>query len=150
MREAMTNRLVRTLCGSLLLAAFLIATATQGEEPVNGALSRLKSVEIFAIGPVGYAGITSQGERDYRAILVQPLDRSVQLFKELYATGNPQAKGYALAGIRKRDPVWFKQIYSQLGSSKEMVTVERDCIVSSEPFGTIAKEIDAGKFPYDK
>jgi hypothetical protein len=65
----------------------------------DAVLDRLSKVERFAFGPTGYAGVTSEGEKDFRAVL----GRSSALtdFEKLFAEGNIQAKSYALVGIRK-------------------------------------------------
>jgi hypothetical protein len=113
-------------------------------------LVRLKSVEIFAIGPVGYAGVTSIGEMDYHLVSLQPPERALKLFNDLFALGNVQAKAYALVGIRKLDAARFKELDAKLSSSTDSVRVESGCIVSGRKLQDVANEIDLVKFPYDK
>lgn len=145
----MTDRL-RHLRLGLALPALFVAVAAQATEPKDDALLRLEKVTIFAIGPVGYAGVMSGGERDYRLIMTNSPERALQLLNDVYAKGDVQGRAYALVGIRKLDPARFQELYLALSSSKDMAQVESGCIVSSRKLQEIAGEIKEGKFPYDK
>jgi hypothetical protein len=84
-------------------------------DSIDSALKRLSNVEIFAFGGVGYAGMTSKGEIDFKLVLSQPQPVALAGFKTLYATGNPQGKSYALSGIKKLNPNRFKDLLASLG-----------------------------------
>jgi hypothetical protein len=92
--------------------------------------------------PIGYAAATSQGEIDYRVILLQPPQRALELFEELYAKGNMQAKSYALVGIHKLRPARFKELYLSLTTSADEVTTMSGCVISDQKLKDVAKQID--------
>ena len=52
---------------------------------------------MFAMGGVGFAGITSKGEEDFRLLLQSP--EAAKAFDDLYAHGNGPGKAYALLGL---------------------------------------------------
>jgi hypothetical protein len=74
-------------------------------------IARLSKVERFAIGGVGFAGMMSQGEKDYRSIMGS--DSALDGMRELYRTGNLQAKAYALLGIHALDHKAFGSMSSE-------------------------------------
>src|SRR6266568_1226803 len=70
------------------------------------AYEQLLSVRCFAFGGVGYAGVTSEGEKAYRAIASGT--NALALFSAALTNGNAQAKLYALCGIRQFAPRTFE------------------------------------------
>jgi hypothetical protein len=141
---------LRYLKFNLALALLLVTVAVRATDRVDGAELRLEKVEIFALGPVGYAGATSAGERDYRLLMSNSRERAIQLLNDLYVKGNMQARAYALVGLRKLDLPRFQSLYLALLSSKDAVQVENGCIVSSLKLQDIAREVDERTFPYTK
>jgi hypothetical protein len=127
-----------------LITALLVSAVPQATQPVDTAFERLAKVELFAFGGVGYAGVTSPGEKDYRAILARP--SAMVDFERLYSSGNLQAKCYALVGIRKLNPQRSKDLAQSLLTSKEPVGTMHGCIISQEPLGAIIKQIESGKY----
>src|ERR1700730_10598275 len=99
---------------------------------------------MFAFCPTGYAGIISQGEKDYKLILSRP--SAMADFERLFSAGNPQAKSYALLGIRAANPNRFKELSSSLRDSKEDVTTQSGCIVFQESLGDVLKHIERGDY----
>ena len=69
------------------------------------AYQHLLSAEFFAFGPVFLGGITSDGERAFRAILTST--NALQLFRAASTHTNAVANLYALCGIRKLAPATF-------------------------------------------
>jgi hypothetical protein len=128
----------------LLIMALFVTGVPQAVQPVDTAFERLAKVERFAFGPVGYTGVTSSGEKDYRAMLARP--SAMSEFERLFSSGNIQGKCYALVGIRKLNPQRFKELTQSLHSSKEPVETMQGCIVFHELFGAVIKQIDAGKY----
>lgn len=118
---------------ALLVAAMLVGSLTQSAKPVDEVVQRLAKVEIFAFGGVGYAGTTSAGEKDYKAILSRPT--ALEDFEQLYSSGNIMAKAYALVGIRKLNPAGFRVLAGLLRNSKQEVTTEHGCVVSRASLG---------------
>lgn len=118
------------------------------EDSVDAAVSRLSTVERFAFGGVGYAGVTSKGEADFRFVLTQPRLTALNAFERLYVIGNPQGKSYALSGLKKLAPERFAELIETLGESTDKVQVMRGCIISHELLPDVAKQIGQGKFRF--
>jgi len=127
------------------LAVALCSVAHSQTEP-SDALQRLSSVKIFAFGGTGFAGRTSQGEKDFRIIVSQPRQVALENFEAIYNHGTPEAKSYALAGIRKIDAQRFKALLQSSHSSKEKVHTMEGCIVEDRAFIEVAKTIDSGSY----
>jgi hypothetical protein len=127
-----------------VVAVLLFATVLQAPLTVDETFERLAKVEIFAFGPVGYAGTTSAGEKDYKAILSRPT--ALADFERLYSSGNVMAKAYALVGIRNFSPERFIALAQPMRNSKERITTMHGCIVSHESLGAIVKQIESGRY----
>jgi hypothetical protein len=128
-----------------IIAAVLIATATvQAGEPSDSTFERITKVHRFAFGGIGIAGITSEGERDYRLILARP--SATADFERLLSVGNPQAKSYALVGIRALSPTRFNELSHSLRDSKEEVLTQRGCLAFRESLAAVLKRIEAGEY----
>lgn len=126
-----------------IAALFLTAGMALAEEPFSSIFGRIAKVDQFAFGPTGYAGRISQGEKDFRAILVRS---SVVDFEKLFRAGNMQAKCYALVGIRRLSPGRYNDFAKSLRSSKEMVETVHGCIGGKETVAEVIKHIDAGDY----
>jgi hypothetical protein len=116
------------------------------QDPFSVALKQLSTVKIFAFGGIGYAGTTSQGEADFKVIMSQPPAIALKTFELLYATGNTQAKGYALAGILKLDRRRFNELHAALHSSGEKLATEKGCLISEQLVREVADDLESGKY----
>ena len=128
----------------VLVCILLGASSCYSQDAPQAAITRLSNADLFAVGPVGYAGKTSEAEKDFRAIASSPA--AMDKLHELYRTGNVQAKSYALLGIKELDIAEFKRLASTLHPTEQTVAVERGCIVSHLQFADLVKQIAAGKF----
>ena len=128
----------------LLIPLLLFVLVPQFVHPPDAVVERLAKVGVFALGPVGFARITSPGETDYRTALKR--SSALEDFEKLYSTGNLQAKCYALVGIRRLDPTRFKELVRPVRDSKETVIAMSGCIMSHETLGDVIKQIESGKF----
>jgi hypothetical protein len=128
----------------LFVTCLSIASVAQAVETRDSVMNRLANVEVFAFGGVGFAGITSPGEKDYRLILADPAAETA--FEKLFAIGNPQAKCYALAGLRQLNPEKFKALSASLRSSKIEVSTMRGCIMRHERMTAVLADIQAGNY----
>ena len=108
------------------LAALLIVLSAVGhsQDAHVTAIQHIAQATVFAFGGIGFAGTISDGEKDYWVIRHQPIVDALASFEKLYLTGNPQAKSYALVGIRRINGERFKEIFQSLKDSKEEVTTE--------------------------
>jgi hypothetical protein len=64
-----------------------ITYAAERSDPI---VDRMAEVNLFAFGGVGFAGVISEGERDYRLILSRPSAQAD--FEKLFAVGTLEAK----------------------------------------------------------
>jgi hypothetical protein len=131
-----------------IAAVFLLSFGTdvRAQKSLPEALQGVAAVKVFAFGGIGYAGTTSEGEADFRVIVAQPPKVALEAFRKLYATNNPQAKAYALAGIRKLDKGAFKELQASWHGSSLTVRTEEGCIVSDASLENIAERLDSGDF----
>ena len=105
---------MRCLTASIALCfCAFSATLSYGQSSID----QIAKTRIFAFGGVGFAGATSRGELEFRKIVTEPRETSIADFEKLYATGNAQAKSYALAGFWKLDRKRFDEIATSLSSS---------------------------------
>ena len=133
------------ISGAISLAMTACGLSAQQLSPrAQAASERLSKVPMFAMGGVGFAGLTSKGEEDFRLIMEDP--EAAKVFESLYAHGNSPAKAYALLGLHTLNPQRFGTIYASLANSKEDVAVMRGCIASKQKLKIIAKEIDGNGY----
>lgn len=127
-----------------LIALLLFCVGTQAAPTADATLERLAKVSTFAFGGVGFAGVTSLGEKDYKVILSRP--SALADFEKLFSSGNLMAKCYALVGIRKLSPGRFEELAKPLRASRDKVMTMHGCIVASEPLGAIVGQIESTKY----
>jgi hypothetical protein len=137
--------LKRVLAALLIILSASVALSQAG---VSGSeiFRRLSHVRVFAFGGVGYAGVTSEGEKDFRVIYSEPPANSLPDFERLYVQGTPEARSYALAAIRKLDPEHFRDLAQSLRSSQERVVTMKGCIMEDRTMAEVVKEIDSGGY----
>ena len=116
------------------------------EEAVDAAVKRLAAVSTFAFGVVGDPGVISEGEIDFKLVSSQSAPTALAAFEQLYASGNPQAKAYALFGMKKLSLNRYKELLAIAEASAEQVEVMRGCKVSYWPLHHVAKQIDGDEF----
>ena len=124
----------------------LLCCSLSAQDALSASMERLAKTERFAFGGVGYAGVTSPGEKDFRIIFSYPPAVALDSFEKLYATGNAQARAYALVGIRRLDPKRFTELMMSVKDSKERVQTMAGCIMGARTFGAVAKEIESGRY----
>jgi hypothetical protein len=134
------------IAGLVLFLA--LSLGLQAQETVTASFARLKTVEIFAFGGVGFVGSTSIGEKDFRILLGQSPDAARASFERLATSGNPPAKAYALTGLRLlKSPSYTRWLVADLKSSETLRT-QSGCIVDSESLAKAAFKIDSGKMDW--
>jgi len=125
-----------------LFYSCFLTFAVQANDTVENSFARLSKIDRFAFGLTGYAGVISQGEKDYRIILsgASPIER----FESLYKVGNPQAKCYALVGISILRPDRFQELVLTLKRDKTEVITQNGCFVSHMTIGEVVTQIGDG------
>ena len=128
----------------IVVAGLISAAVGQGGNSVDTTFQRLAKVDRFAFGGIGYAGVTSQGEKDYKLVLSRP--SAMDDFEKLLAIGNPQAKSYALVGIRSLNPKRYEELSRPFHDSKDNVVTQSGCIEWREPLSKVLQRIEAGEY----
>ena len=127
----------------MFLAALVVGASANGE-PTDSIFDRLAKVHEFAFGGVGEGGDTSEGEKDFHAILSRA--SALADFERLYSKGNPQAKAYALVGIHSLSQTRFEELANSLRNSKESVHAQSGCKSFDVPIENILQNIVAGRY----
>jgi hypothetical protein len=109
-------------------------------------LHSLAEAQIFALGPVGYAGKTSEEERQFKALFALDRDKAEQELERLYSSGNPQAMSYSLVGMRKLDRKRYAEMLVPSRTSDVTVTTMWACVVEGEKLRKVASDLDSGKY----
>jgi hypothetical protein len=125
-----------------------LRSVDRADERPEATVKRLAGVGRFAFGGVGFAGVISDGETDLKLVLSQPSPDALASLARLYAHGNPQAKAYALAGIKNLSRPRYRELLAVAKASMDEVLVMRGCVTTREPLWQVAKEIDAGGFKF--
>ena len=131
---------------AILLSAFLalspVTPSSATAQRSDPTMDRLERVSSFAFGGVGFALTTSQGELDYQAILSRK--SAAADFETIFRSGNPQAKCYALTGLRQVNPSRFESLAVPLQSSRTCVAVTRGCVTFCQATADTVKQIRLG------
>lgn len=98
----------------------------------------------FALGGVGVAGTMSAGERALREVLKEP--DAVARLQRLLPDATPAGKLYALLGLRLRDRAAYQKALEKFGKIDAKVETARGCMLATEPFGDLVKEIEKGDY----
>ena len=117
------------------------ATTANSSMEEDAAAHRLQSVHIFAFGGVGFAGIPSQGEVAYHSVLAAPKGRAIELLLHAWNAGTPEAKAYALTGMKALSDYQFQQLAAQARTSKHPVLTMHGCLVSKTTLAQIAADL---------
>ena len=104
----------------------------------------MTKVDTFAFGGIGFALAISKGETDYRIILSSP--SAAADFERVFALGNPQAKAYALVGLRQTNAKRFTELATSLQASTTAVRFGRGCDIYELPLSEIVKRIRSGMY----
>jgi hypothetical protein len=111
------------------------------ECPTTNDLPRVRS---FAFGGVGFAGIPSEGELAFRAVLAGT--NPLPYFKAIFTNGTVEAKLYALCAIRLLSPHEFDKYASAILSSNAVVRTMSGCIGLEEPVADVLGRIKRGSY----
>jgi len=129
----------------LLSLCFFVATSdVYADDSWLEAFIRLNKAERFAFGKIGYAAVTSQGEKDLRT-LIEGECPTVTL-KILYATGTLQAKCYALVAFQKLSKIEFEALLKEMEDEDAEVTTVSGCEILRGPVIQLLKEIKKGAY----
>jgi hypothetical protein len=149
MKNKITFRMP-TLGFAIMVAFTLITSGGRGNaaEPdpsaAKPAYEQLVTSDFFAFGGVGIADTTSPGQKAFQTILTST--NALELFRSALKEGNPQARMYALAGIRKLAPKTFDaEAKSALKDNPQIKTMS-GCIAREEAAEAVIKRISNGVY----
>src|SRR3954469_3525158 len=103
----------------------------------------LQKTGMFALGGIGVAGTMSEGERALRELL-RGSDALVRLDR-LLSTASPAGQLYALLGLRLKDRAAYDRAVARIRATDAKVRTARGCIISTEAFSDLVKEIERGQ-----
>lgn len=136
MRKAVNVRaraFVVMICG-LMFAVTVSAQTNRFDpaslsEPGRQAYDGLMKVKVFAIGAVGYAGGTSDGER-YLDVLIEE-KQAPYAFKQLISDGTLEAGLYGLFGLKMLNYAHFDEEFSRYRLSRFSPENEESFVMQS-------------------
>lgn len=127
----------------LMILIPCIATLMTGNVLADGVES-LAKVKSFAFGGVGYAGTISQGESLFRSVLAG--HDALAQFRKILSKGTPEAKLYALCGIRALDRDSFASAAAALRAEDPKVETVAGCMISKQSAAGVIKNISSGVY----
>lgn len=128
------------LLGVVCLCAAGITSATTTNDP----LDRLQHVDSFAVGGIGIAGTTSDGERALRVLLQD--QKAIDQLQNLLAHATPAGQLYALLGLRVADRAAYDKALQAFKTPEIEVGTIGGCIISRAPFKQLLDRIKAGQY----
>jgi hypothetical protein len=132
----------------LLLLVSAPAFALDLDPKSQKAYTKLKTIPLFAMGGVGFAGTTSEGETALRVLLENKQANVV--FQTLLKEATREGQLYALLGLRFTNPSSFTRQVGPFLSMKAKVGTMSGCILSEQPVSTIATAIKKGSYDRGK
>jgi hypothetical protein len=134
-----------TLFFAFLLSIFGSAhAATDLRDPLN----RLSKTTPFAIGPIGFAAATSEGEKAYNEIMAR--STAVADLEAAFYNGTPGAKCYALAGLFQLDHAKFTELSVEFRKQTARISVMEGCIGGHKTAAQVIDEIASGVYSKKK
>ena len=125
------------------LCAILICAVTAAGEN-SDVLKELASIHDFAFGGIGAAGTTSKGEIAFRQVLQRP--SAEKDFVDLLATGNAQARCYALVALHGLNPALYAERVRQFEGDQSKVTTIGGCMITDQPMASVVTNISNGRY----
>lgn len=125
---------------SLLALLLLSGIAQAADDPVK----RLETARMFAFGGVGIAGITTEEEIAFRAVLDSKTAEAD--FLRVLDRGTPAGKCYALVGLRLKNRSAFDERVARFAKEKAEVETAAGCMIAREPMFSVAANIRAGRY----
>ena len=128
----------------IALVPFVLCFMGHAQDQHADSIKRFAKTAVFAFGGVGFAGITSEGEKEFHVIMALPT--AAEDFEKIYAIGNPEARSYALVAIRELNRARFKELITSLNGSPQQVVTMEGCIMQRRTLAKIAQDIDSGQY----
>jgi len=129
-----------TITRTLLLifaASFVLVSAGAAEA---GAYSKIRSARHFAIGGVGFTGVTSQGELAMRTIRDSP--RAEEQLRALLNESSPAGQMYALFALRQLNPSDYSALAEPFRRRSTPVPTISGCFVYTQRMSEAVRWIE--------
>lgn len=107
------------------------------------AFDELSKIETFAIGPTGYAAVTSQGEKLFEKILGSELAETYFIW--MLKNGTNEAKLYALYGLQKLKSKNSERYFAEYHDLSVEVQTMSGCEIGMEKFSDVVARIKKAK-----
>jgi hypothetical protein len=104
----------------------------------------LTATTTFAIGGVGFAGTTSEAEKDFRELLKEP--DAVAKCQKLLTDATPEGQMYGLLGLKLKDETAFLAALPKYKGSKTALREMCGCIMGTITVGELAARIEKGTY----
>ena len=137
------NRTKRSIAWLFVCLCILIAAPVTAA-PVSDPSGQLRRVESFAIGGIGVAGTTSQGEAALRTLLAEP-DATTKL-EGLLIKATSAGQLYALLGLRVHDRAAYERAVKNFHAPDGDVETIGGCIISRLPFKQVFDRVKGGQY----
>jgi hypothetical protein len=134
---------VKTLTIAFIAGIVMVQSGVSATSE-NSSTRDVAAAKSFAFGGIGVAGLTSEGERNLRAILERP-DASQQL-QAAFPHATPAGELYILVGLRRCDRAAYQRIFASLTPSNNAVEVAHGCMISWQTFRQLLSEIQDGRY----
>jgi hypothetical protein len=118
------------------------ADSTEHPQPSRQVYEQFRSIKTFSFGGVGPLGSMSDGEQCFRAIASS--SNALQLFTTTLTNGTPEARLYALCGIRILAPQTFDPHAAPAVAANRPVTIMEGCLLSHERASNVIVRIKEG------
>ncbi|GEM_PF-5476223 len=126
----------------LALSSILVSgQTTKSNKMTDDTVTKLEKADVFAIGPVGYAGTISESEIFARRILSQPTADAA--FQTILQNGSMAAKMYALWALRKIHGRESTKYFAEFQNSSLEVQTMSGCMRGNEKVSDVVKEIES-------
>ena len=145
----MKTKIASRFCPALLLVLLLatpqgFADGSDVPQDAPTACMELQKVNCFAFGGVGIGGTISRGESCFH-VIAESKD-GLFWFHAALTRGTPEAKMYALCGIRKLSPAAFEMFAKPVAALTNSVNLMSGCIGSSADAASVVNRIKSGAY----
>jgi hypothetical protein len=135
------------ILAALFLTAVCVPAADKKKadpDATHSPYEALTATTTFAIGGVGFAGTTSEAEKDFRALLKEP--DAVAKCQKLLTDATPEGQMYGLLGLKLKDETAFLGALPKYKGSKTTLREMSGCIMGTITMSELAARIEKGTY----
>ena len=129
--------------GLVSMLILLSGCAHVEPKPINE-YDVIRKTRLFSIGRITDAGVLSDAEIAFRALLEDPAGK--EQFRQLLSTATPAGQLYGLLGLRLRDKRAFEAAAPRYLASHTEVSTMEGCSAGTAQTKDIARKISIGYF----